>query len=74
MKNKDTDCLVCGSHNIEKIGSTYKCTDCGAFYTENDIVKCEHCDGDALDSMAIYEDGLYFCCDECYDFSLKLFG
>lgn len=70
MKNKQTECLVCGSHNIEINGATYKCNNCGAVYTETEISKCEHCDGDTLTSNAIFDDGLYYCSENCYNFLL----
>lgn len=67
--NRHYECLVCGSRHIfVDEDDFYVCKDCGARYCDEEITKCEHCDGDVLTDDAYCDrEGFYYCSENCRD-------
>lgn len=67
--NRHYECLVCGSKHIHlDENDYYVCDDCGATYSDSDILRCDFCDSDFLEENAhIDKEGYKYCSEECRD-------
>lgn len=66
-------CPHCGSNMIKSDFdynqgiSYYECDDCGNTFSDDDIVYCDECGDQVIESERIDYDGMVFCSKDCVE-------
>ena len=66
-------CPHCGSNSLKNavdeanIKKTYHCNNCKSIFTDDDIVYCDECGDQVIESERIDYNGMIFCSKDCVE-------